>query len=464
MTREAGRRSRVVRPVVLSSFLTLAVFVLVEVAVRLLDIQPQPWPSYDNPLALDEIVIDPLLGAMARPGWSQRWHGMFDIQIDQRGFRTTGLSPPSHPRRRVVLIGDSCSFGFGVDTPDWFLTRLDARQREGGEPRVELTSVAYQGYSAVVGEYVLRERGLPLRPDMVLIAFSANNAFRFSAVRDAERFRHFAVRKLVLRSRALHVLASYFANRARPSESPRDRKTLAALPVRDLQRVAGVDDYAAALEAMAYDTRAAGAEPVFVLIPRASEVSTEHAWEDVALAQPPGPQISRLGQRELYMLEASCLETRAIDDPLATLRREMPKWKPVFPRDERVRGDLIAGAAAYVKGARDEGIVRFRQAAETDPTSPLAWYALGVAQLETGAANDGVAALSRADDLACNVFVHYQVAAWKLAQRLGVRVVDVTLPFLARNGESLYVDPAHPNPAGHAIIAAALWPLLSTPD
>jgi tetratricopeptide (TPR) repeat protein len=444
-----------------SAAVTIALFAALEIAVRVLGVEPRPWPTFDNPLDLPEIAIDPLLGAMARPGWKEPWHGLFQIEIDARGFRSTGLPPPANPRRRVVLIGDSCSFGFGVDTPDWFVTRLDERQRESGAG-IELTSVAYQGYSAVAGQYVLRERGLPLRPDLVVIAFSANNAFRLSASTDAARFRFFAVRKLVLRSRALQIAASYLANRFRPAASPRDREHLVHAPLPSLRRIADIDDYTGALAAMARDSRAAGAEPVFLLIPRASEVSAEHAWEDAALSSPPTKDVAEMTQRELYSFEASCLDTRKIQgDPLDALRRAMPAWRPVFPRKDDVRAELVEGAKEYAAGHTDAALARFDRAAELDPGSPLAWYARGVAQLDSGATHQGIDALTHADALACNVFLHYQVAARETAERLGVRVVDVTLPFLARVGQSLYVDPAHPNPAGHAIIADALWPIVA---
>jgi lysophospholipase L1-like esterase len=39
-----------------------------------------------------------------------------------------------------------------------------------------------------------------------------------------------------------------------------------------------------------------------------------------------------------------------------------------------------------------------------------------------------------------------------------VPIVYITLFFEAHDGESLFVDPAHPNQEGHRVIADALWP------
>lgn len=65
--------------------------------------------------------------------------------------------------------------------------------------------------------------------------------------------------------------------------------------------------------------------------------------------------------------------------------------------------------------------------------------------------------LEQADRLACNVFLHYQVRVRKVAVDLDVPIVDAVLLFQAHEGESLYLDAAHPNARGHHLIGEALW-------
>ena len=60
----------------------------------------------------------------------------------------------------------------------------------------------------------------------------------------------------------------------------------------------------------------------------------------------------------------------------------------------------------------------------------------------------------------CNVFLQHQIALWRLAHELNVPVVDLALHFQAHDGEALFMDPAHPNTAGHRLIADALWSAL----
>jgi len=438
--------------------------VAAEVVVRVAGIEPAPWPSADRLAEFEGVAVDPLLGPLPRPGYAGEWFGGFQVEIDGHGFRGTGLPAPDGAARRVAVLGDSCSFGWGVDTPDTFVARLDARQRaDGGAPVLELLNAAYPGQSAVVGEHMLRERVLPLHPDVVVLGFGANNAFRFSLSEDAERFQHVGLRRWLLRSRLMHILLARLAQRAATGVHPRERQAVLATPLSALRRVASPDRFAEATRRMVDDARAAGAAVVFLVLPRAGEVSTDFRTDEDAALGPPLPAHTsgaQLSPRELTLFEATCLDHRTLADPPAALREGMTRWRPVYPTDPALRLALRDGARAFVAGDLREATRRFAAAVAQHPDSPLALYDLGVARLSAGDSG-GLESLRAADHLACNVFLHYQVVLWEIATAAQVPVADITLWFQAHDGESLFLDPAHPTPAGHAIIAEALWPLVS---
>ena len=155
MSRKKTRR----HPAVASAIgvaVTLAAFVVAELTVRMADIEPLPWQSPARAVHAG-VKIDPMLGPVPRPGWSGLWFGSFPVRIDSRGFRATGFEPPAPPATRVAFLGDSCTFGWNVDTPETYVARIDAMQRRSGPPRFELLNGAYPGDSAVVGLYRLRE-------------------------------------------------------------------------------------------------------------------------------------------------------------------------------------------------------------------------------------------------------------------------------------------------------------------
>ena len=85
------------------------------------------------------------------------------IQTDSRGYRLTSAhASPVH----VVGVGDSSTFGWGLDKP--FLTRLNARTTNLGVP----------GYSSAQGLLLANEVLANLKPDFVTLAFGANDAHR----------------------------------------------------------------------------------------------------------------------------------------------------------------------------------------------------------------------------------------------------------------------------------------------
>jgi hypothetical protein len=143
----------------------------------------------------------------------------------------------------------------------------------------------------------------------------------------------------------------------------------------------------------------------------------------------------------------------------------------VYPDNPRVRGALRDGAQAFMGGDDATAQSHFKAALDLQPDVPLAWYDLGLTQLAVdptaspadlalSSRADGLAALERADRLACSVFLHYQVLLWKLAMELSVPIVDATMAFQAYDAGPLFLDQAHPTPAGHRLIAEALWPTL----
>jgi tetratricopeptide (TPR) repeat protein len=224
---------------------------------------------------------------------------------------------------------------------------------------------------------------------------------------------------------------------------------------------------------MVADARSAGARPVFLLFPRPSQVSTQFKWEDSALAVreealPPRDGrgldekgLKALRARDLRLLENSCLDHRRYEDPIGVMREQIASWQPVRPNDGEVLALLAEGSHNFAAAHYAEAAARFAAALERQPDSPLALYDWGVSLIMAGDRDTGLDSLDRADRLSCNAFLHYNVLTWKIATELNVPVVDLTLFFQTRGNQSLFLDPVHPNVAGHHLIAVALWQTLN---
>ena len=89
-----------------------------------------------------------------------------------RGPERRVSKPPG--TRRILLLGDSFAFGWGVEQEETFGARLERQLAPRGGP-VEVWSAAVPGWSTDQQYLYLRLRGLVLEPDLVLLAVGEND-------------------------------------------------------------------------------------------------------------------------------------------------------------------------------------------------------------------------------------------------------------------------------------------------
>ncbi len=116
-------------------------------------------------------VADPLIGWRMRPGVEFQWSidgRANDYVASQDGFRSPYESADLFPRSDdlVVVVGDSFAFGTGVADDSTFRARLE---RVLTEARVHNMALPGMGFDQMWD--VLRHHAIPLRPDVVVIAF-----------------------------------------------------------------------------------------------------------------------------------------------------------------------------------------------------------------------------------------------------------------------------------------------------
>lgn len=96
----------------------------------------------------------------------------YTASVDARGERAVPASAPGRPRTLMVL-GDSCSFGWELSDHETFANLLAARAaREGIMLTVRLLAVP--GYSSLEGYLGYLDRG-GAPPDVAVVAFGAND-------------------------------------------------------------------------------------------------------------------------------------------------------------------------------------------------------------------------------------------------------------------------------------------------
>ncbi len=96
-------------------------------------------------------------------------------RINSSGFRGEEI-PPASDKVRIVALGNSCTFGWGMDDDAVFINQLGAMINGDGQlPPVEIINAGIPGYSSFQGRRFLVSDIAPLRPDIALIMFAWND-------------------------------------------------------------------------------------------------------------------------------------------------------------------------------------------------------------------------------------------------------------------------------------------------
>src|SRR5262249_9193733 len=90
------------------------------------------------------------------------------VRTNAEGVRAAGAYRRPKPTAvfRILLLGDSQAFGWGLDEADTLGAQLAASLRGAGE--VEVVNAGVPGYNAVQESAWLRARGLAYEPDCVV--------------------------------------------------------------------------------------------------------------------------------------------------------------------------------------------------------------------------------------------------------------------------------------------------------
>jgi hypothetical protein len=143
-------------------------FLLLELAVRMLYGAPPHWRTPQVKHELTGYGYKPVANQTA-------WSGGAPVRTNRHGFRGPDWAVPKRPGAfRVMVLGDSLSFGNLVAYEDTFAARLQQAlgAREGG---VEVVLAASGGWDTAQELAFLEQEGLAYEPDVVVLGFFYND-------------------------------------------------------------------------------------------------------------------------------------------------------------------------------------------------------------------------------------------------------------------------------------------------
>ena len=129
-----------------------------------------PFAAMVRPSAVTDIIYE------LKPGLDTCFQGV-RVRTNSEGVRAAVVHRRPKPPGvfRILLLGDSQAFGWGIEEPDTLGAQLAARLRGPGAAEVEVVNAGVPGYNAVQESAWLRARGLAYEPDCVVVLYIDND-------------------------------------------------------------------------------------------------------------------------------------------------------------------------------------------------------------------------------------------------------------------------------------------------
>ena len=121
-------------------------------------------------------VEDRELGWRMKPGAAGEWGGIW-VRVNERGLRGPSVADARRRGvRRVLFLGDSVTFGFGIEeNADVFPFQVGRTLEQALGVEVEIVNAGVGGYSPWQQLAFLRREGLAYEPDLIVLGFVLND-------------------------------------------------------------------------------------------------------------------------------------------------------------------------------------------------------------------------------------------------------------------------------------------------
>ncbi len=122
----------------------------------------------------------PAIGFTMNPEFRGRFRlPEFDtrVAISSLGIRDREHGPRAEGTRRIVVLGDSYTFGWGVEAGERYVDRLEDRLNGTEAGRWDVVKAGINAYGTREQAAWLRGHGWDLEPDLVLVQFCMGNDF-----------------------------------------------------------------------------------------------------------------------------------------------------------------------------------------------------------------------------------------------------------------------------------------------
>ena len=144
-----------------------------ELAIRMVDPLGISYYELAGDYTRDKLA-DERLVFRHKPSWATRY-GDVRVTYNERGLRDRPVLPKAAGEYRVLALGDSVTFGWGVDQDKTFSARLEALLEERLHRPVRVINSGVGGYNTVQEMTYFKQEGITLQPDLVMLTYVQND-------------------------------------------------------------------------------------------------------------------------------------------------------------------------------------------------------------------------------------------------------------------------------------------------
>lgn len=182
---ERRRASRLAVRLAATALVGVMGLFLAELVARALDLAPPPRPEREGEIlrsaADPRLIFEPRPDSKLRVLYRERRGDaprVVEMHVNAQGFRgPLALDPKPEGALRIACIGDSHTFGWGVEEHQTWPAHLARALRSAHPEReVEVLNCGVNDYDTVQEVLWLRQRVLPYAPDLVVLQFYVNDA------------------------------------------------------------------------------------------------------------------------------------------------------------------------------------------------------------------------------------------------------------------------------------------------
>jgi lysophospholipase L1-like esterase len=146
---------------------------VVEIGIRAVDLYGISYYEFVGDY-MRNMVADDQLKYRHKPSWETRY-GDVVISYNERGLRDRPILPKARDEFRILALGDSATFGWGVSQDQVFTVRLERMLQGRLERPVRVINSGVGGYNTVQELAYFRREGVTLQPDLVMLTYVEND-------------------------------------------------------------------------------------------------------------------------------------------------------------------------------------------------------------------------------------------------------------------------------------------------